>query len=265
MTTHHKTIRARVFEILEPPSLSTRSAKILNGLLTVFIAVSTVEVMLESVVELESSYGNIFSVVDLLVIAVFTCEYVLRLWSVTSTDEYRDPIIGRLRFSLTPFMLIDLLAILPAYLPLILPFDLRVLRVIRFVRVFRLLKLGRYVSAVRHLVNVFRKKSPELLTALLAALMTLIICSTLVYYAEAEAQPEVFTSIPKTLWWGIVTLTTVGYGDMYPITVTGRILGGIVAVIGIGVVAVPAGIIASGLLEEMAREKKKCPHCGREI
>lgn len=257
--------RRRTIDLLELANPSDKSGRIISGVLTALIAISVVEVMLESVTSIGQEYGTILQVIEYLTVGVFTVEYLLRLWSVTSIERYRHPVSGRIRFALTPLLLIDFLAILPAYLPLLLPYDLRILRVIRLFRVFRLFKLGRYVVGMRHIAKVFRQKGPELVTALSAAVVALIMSSTLIYYVEADAQPEVFTSIPKTLWWGVITLTTVGYGDMYPVTAWGRFFGGIVSVIGIGVLAVPAGIIASGLTEELTMKAKKCPHCGAEL
>ncbi len=165
--------------------------------------------------------------------------------------------------------MIDLMAILPFYLPKLIPFDLRFLRAVRLFRIFRLLKLGRYSESVRLLGRVLNAKKEELGVTIFAVLILLVICSSLMYYAEHQAQPEAFSSIPAAMWWGIVTLTTVGYGDVYPITLPGKILGAIIAVLGIGLFALPAGILASGFADEMQKKRSQasgiCPYCGRKL
>ena len=164
--------------------------------------------------------------------------------------------------------LVDLLAVLPFYLPLLLPFDLRVLRILRLFRIFRLAKIGRYSESMKVLTKVMQNKREELLISLSTTAIMLVLISSLMYYVERDIQPEAFSSIPATMWWGIATMTTVGYGDVYPLTAVGRILGATVCLLGIGVFALPAGIIASGLSDAMRRRGKTrhvCPHCGKDF
>jgi len=162
--------------------------------------------------------------------------------------------------------LIDLAAILPYYLYSIEVLDLRALRLLRLLRLLRIFRLASYMKSTKMITNVFRSKFQELLISLVLSTGLIIISACLVYFAEHIAQPEVFTSIPKTLYWSVVTLTTVGYGDMYPITTLGRILTGVILLIGVALFALPAGIITSGFLDEMRNHRKSkvqnCPHCG---
>jgi voltage-gated potassium channel len=166
--------------------------------------------------------------------------------------------------------IIDLLAILPFYLPLVLP-DFRFMRAIRLFRLFRILKLARYSDALKTFADVLNLKKEELGVTFFATLILLVVASSMVYEAENEVQPEAFANIPDAMWWGVVTLTTVGYGDIYPVTPLGKFIGSFVVISGIGLFALPAGILASGFNEVLQRRKEKhrkkmiCPHCHRYI
>lgn len=188
-------------------------------------------------------------------------------------DLYRGHAIqkacqGKDRYILTPLALVDLVAILPFYVPMLVHLDLRTVRAIRLLRVFRLFKMGRYSESVRTLGRVFRAKKEELIVTTFMVFLLLEVASTLIFFAENEAQPEAFSSVPAAMWWGVTTLTTVGYGDVYPITLLGKVLGAIVAILGIGMFALPAGILGSGFVEEIQRTRRTvrlCPHCGQPI
>ena len=162
----------------------------------------------------------------------------------------------------------DLIAILPFYLPMIMLIDLRFVRVLRLFRLLRVFKLGRYSESLRTLANVLKRKKEELFITIFVVMILLIIASSLMYFIENEAQPEIFSSIPSAMWWGVATLTTVGYGDAYPVTPVGKLLGAVIALLGIGMFALPTGILGSGFVEEMQRKREKrkiCPNCGKEI
>ena len=202
-------------------------------------------------------------------VLVFSAEYLLRLWSCTAAAEYRHPLWGRLRYALTPVAMVDLLAVLPFYLPAA-GLDLRVVRALRLMRVFRVLKLGRYTSALATLARVLRSRKEELVGTLMILLLLLVIASSLMYFAEHAAQPDSFSSIPAAMWWGIITITTIGYGDMYPVTTPGKLLGAVIALLGIGMFALPTSILGAAFLDELQRRQKKpaphvCPHCGKPI
>ena len=205
-------------------------------------------------------YEQQFKIFETFSVVIFTIEYLLRLWTANIDPRFTKPFTGNLKFALTPFAIIDLLAILPFYLPFF-GIDLRLIRMIRIFRLFRIFKIARYIKALTLIKNVFYKKKEELVISLVFTLFLLLIASTLMYYIENEAQPEHFSSIPETMWWGIATLTTVGYGDVYPITSMGKILGGVIAIIGIGLFALPTGILASGFSEELSHRKLKVDHC----
>ncbi len=225
------------------------------------IAVNMITVAVVTVDPIFDAYRDFFVYFEVVSVAIFTAEYLGRLWACIATDEFASPITGRIRHGTQPLLIIDLLAIIPFYLGAFF-IDLRFLRVLRLYRFFRLFKLARYSDAMRGFGNVLREKREDLTLALSATAILLVISSSAMYFAERTAQPEVFSSIPAALWWGIVTLTTVGYGDVYPVTMVGRVLGAVIALLGVGLVALPASILASGFIQEDERTNGVCPHCG---
>lgn len=272
MKTRRLSLKYRVYKVLEFAEPKDWLSKAFDIFILALIFLNLVAVALETVDPLFEQYQVWFRSFEVFSAVVFTVEYVLRVWSCTVKSHYRHPFWGRVRFIFTPLALIDLLAIIPFYLWL-LPTELRIGRALRLFRLFRVLKLNRYTDSLKILGRVFRLKQEELLLSLFVLSILLALASSLIYFAEHSAQPEAFSSIPKAMWWGTITLTTVGYGDVYPVTLVGRILGAILAVLGIGLFALPAGILASGFSEELqARKAKKrrnanktCPHCGQVI
>jgi voltage-gated potassium channel len=239
----------------------------IDAFIITLIILNVIAIVLESIEPLRLQFQVYFYIFELFSVIIFTIEYVLRVWTANLIPEYKKPVTGNLKYALTPLAIIDLLAFLPFYLPFI-GFDLRLLRILRIFRIFRLFKIARYVEALSFINRVFKQKREELLISLMFTVLLLLVSSTLMYYVENQAQPDQFSSIPETMWWGIATLTTVGYGDMYPVTPLGQFLGGIIALIGIGLFALPTGILASGFSDEIARKKLKdesCPTCGQAM
>ena len=258
--------RLKVYHLMNPVRSDNPLARGIEIGLLILIFVNIFALMLESVPALDARYGEVFYYVEFFSIIIFTLEYALRVWTCVENPVYRKPVRGRLRYMSSGMAVIDLLAILPFYLAF-LPVDLRFIRIIRFFRVFRLLKIARYLKALNLIQAVLRERREQIYLSVMFIFFLLVIVSTLMYYVENEAQPEVFSSIPSSMWWGIETLTTVGYGDMLPVTLYGRILGGMISVLGIGLFALPAGILSSGLTEHLQKNGKeqrikKCPHCG---
>ena len=201
-------------------------------------------------------HQSILDNIEIVSSLVFTIEYLLRVWVCTVDSRYSHPLLGRLRYALTPLSLIDLISILPFYSLLLFP-NLNFVNLIRLLRLLRLLKMSRYSESVRTLGLVLYAKKEELMATAFAVFILLIFASSIMYFVEHEAHPKAFGSIPDAMWWGVVTLTTVGYGDIYPITPLGRFLGAILAFLGIGIFALPAGIIAAGFSEEVQRRKQE--------
>ena len=261
-------LKAQIYGILEP---GDEDSKYFDPFIMGLILLNVAAVVLETVDLIYSAYASFFHAFDVFSLAVFTVEYLLRVWSCTIDPRFKDPVRGRLRFLVTPLALVDLLAVLPFYLPFFIP-DLRFMRAMRLFRLFRVLKLARYSESLQTFVDVLRLKKEELMLMLFAIMILLIVTSSLMYEAEHVAQPKAFASIPAAMWWGIVTLATVGYGDIYPITPWGKFIGSIVVLLGIGLFALPTGVLASGFAEVLARRKEeqkmqelRCPHCGRYI
>lgn len=267
-------LRKETYEIFHP-SVDEGWKRFVDFFIMTLIAVNVAAVMLETVDPLRAAYGREFRLLEIVSVMIFSVEYFARLWSgVEGLDENGaesdrvewHPIVDRVRIAIQPMMLVDLLAILPFYLAMAgLGLDLRFLRALRLIRFLRLLKMVRYSDTMRAFGHAFKRKQDELIVAMTANALLLVVASSLMYFIEHEIQPEAFGSIPETMWWGIVTLTTVGYGDVAPITPLGRVLGSVVAVLGIGLFALPASIMASGFVEESSYETRYCPDYGHEI
>ncbi|OPX67303.1 MAG: Voltage-gated potassium channel [Methanoregulaceae archaeon PtaB.Bin056] len=273
-------LKRRVYHVLEPGYDQTGAGAFFDRFFDVFITlvilVSIAVMVLSSVKTLDARYGMAFDIIFFFTTIVFSVEYPLRLWSCTADPRYGSPVRGRLAWMVTPFALIDLIVVLPFYLEIFMGIDLTGLVVLR---VFRIFKLIRYSDSINMIVRVVKAQRDMLITAYLVLFIALISASTLMFQIEQPGQPEVFTSIPATMWWGIVTLTTVGYGDMVPLTNAGKVLGGCITLLGIGIFALPAGILASGFTQELERrtrakmnerqehrgERYLCPHCKAEI
>lgn len=258
------TAKKRIYEILETAAAEDRVSRFFDFFIIILIALNVIAVILETVKSISSNFKEVFHLFEIFSVIIFSIEYLLRIWSCPLNPKYKHSIKGRIRFALTPLAIVDLLAILPFYIPMILPLDLRFMRALRLIRLFRLFKLGRYSDAMKLIYCVIKNKKEELLTTLFIVFLLLILSSSLLYYCEYETQPNVFSSIPAAMWWGIATLTTVGYGDLYPITPLGKVLGAIICLLGIGLFAMPTGIISAGFVEAVKKRKTNniCPNCG---
>jgi voltage-gated potassium channel len=229
----------------------------LNVLVTILETVKSIQVLM----------GPLFHIFDMFSLLVFTVEYLARLWVCTLDHRYSSPLLGRLKYMLSPYMLLDLAIIIPFYLPLFFVADTRFVLVLRMFRIARILKLTRYSQSFQRIIRVTTKKKDDLIACMGVVFVLLIISSSLMYYAEHTAQPDKFTSIPAAMWWGVATLTTVGYGDIFPVTDLGKFIGSFIVLLGIGMVALPTGIVGSGFLEEINSDSddSHCPHCGGKL
>jgi len=239
-------VRARTASILDAAEADDPLSKRFGIFLIILIMVNVVAVVLESVAVLRLRWAGVFSTIETVSLVVFSIEYLLRVWSIVDNrwhQEYHRPFLGRLRFMLTPLAIIDLLAVAPFWLSMFFPVDLRFLRIMRLLRV---LKLTRYSAATNLLFKVLRDEARVIGVAMFILFVMLVVTASATYLAENADQPEAFSNIPQAMWWAVVTVTTVGYGDVVPITPLGKILGSILGFIGVGMVALPAGILASG-------------------
>lgn len=245
--------RARLYAVFEAREQAGVVARAFNIALMLLILVNVIAVILESVEAYRTEYAALFWHLEVSSVAVFTVEYLMRLYACAEHPGYRRGWRGRLRYALSPMAVVDLLAILPFYLSLFFSMDTRVLRVLRLLRVF---KLSRHFAVLDVLGTVLRNEAMTLISAIFVMVILVILSSAGIYVVERTAQPEAFGSIPRAMWWATVTLTTVGYGDVVPLTLAGRLLGVVITVLGVGMAALPAGIIASGFTTELARRRE---------
>lgn len=270
MDSQAPSIKSRIYGLLSASDDKGSLSWYVDLFIMALIVLNVIAVVIETIPEIRLEYSHFFYQFEVFSVIIFSAEYVLRIWTSTNDPRFSHAVTGRLRYMGTPMSIIDLLAILPFYLPF-LGVDMRHFRILRMFRLFRLLKIARYVDALTVIVKVFGKKKEELAISLAFTLLLLLLASSMMYYVENAAQPEAFSSIPETMWWGIATLTTVGYGDVYPITGFGRLLGGIIAIIGIGLFALPTGILASGFSDELSRHRPSTsssdtsPNSGHEM
>lgn len=244
----NNSLRARVYWWLERPDRKAYGPKLLELALIVLIILNVGAVILETVDALYAKWRYAFDVFEAVSLIIFITEYCARLWVAVENPK----ISSRLQWIKSPTALIDLLAILPALLYLFIPIDLRILRTFRMLR---LLKLTRYSPALAMLLAVFEEEASSFLAGFFILMLMLIFAASGAWLAEHNAQPESFGSIPQAMWWAVATLTTVGYGDVTPVTVVGKVFGAVITIIGIGMAALPAGIIASGLNEQIHRRR----------
>jgi len=249
--------RRKTFQMLGGEGHRTRLVKALDYALMALICVNCVFSMLESVERLAVMHGEVFHDFDVVSVVIFSVEYWLRLWTIVEDEDYADPLWGRLRYVMTPLALVDLFAVLPFYLGFIVSFDLRELRVLRLLRVF---KLTRYSNAMGIMTAVLRQEARSMGTVMFVFVVILVFISSLMYLLEHPVQPDVFTDVPTALWWGVETMTTLGYGDMVPMTPIGKLLGGLTALMGVGMIALPAGIMASGFTEQIRLRREDFEH-----
>lgn len=259
------TIRKRVYDILDPGHADGVLSRTVNYVIYGLIFLSVIAIVLDSVASVYQQWATAFRYFEVLTVLVFSVEYLLRLWCCVESPKYAAPVRGRLRYLFSPLALIDLLSILPFYLPFVTA-DMRFLRSIRFIRLFRLAKLGRYSTAFRVLGEVVHAKRAELIVSGSIVILLTVIFAIGMFYTEHEAQPEVFPDIPSAMYWAVATLTNMGHPD--PITTMGRCMAAAMFFLELGMLAIPTGVLGAGFVEEFRnrnRQPVSCPHCGKEI
>jgi voltage-gated potassium channel len=248
-------LRSAIYVVLDNGKNGSALSKLVDVFLVSLIVVSIGAVILESIPALESRYEAWFFWIELFTVLVFTAEYIFRVWSCVENPAYSgEPgqrIRQRLRFAVTPYALIDLIAILPFYLVTLGLAGGIDMRFLRAVRLLRILKLTRYSSAFDMLVACCRENKQSLGAAFFVLMTVMLLAASGIYFFERESQPVAFGSIPAAMWWAFATLTTVGYGDVTPVTAGGKVFGALITVIGVGMVALPTGILASGYAQQI--------------
>ncbi len=265
-------MKRKIFAIINSDSEnSCLAGKIFDVAIITLIILNVVTIIIDTF-QIPEWLSMTMTYIEIVSVVIFTLEYLLRIWVADMVYPELSPMRARVKYIFSFMAVIDLLAILPFYVPFIIPIDLRVLRTLRIIRLLRIFKLNRYTTALSAIGEVFRRKKHQLLSSIAVVLILMIIAAVLMYNIENEAQPDTFSNALSALWWAVATLTTVGYGDVYPVTVLGKILSAIIALLGIGLVAVPTGIISSGFVESMEEQRQQsedekcyCPYCGKKI
>lgn len=252
MSPKRRSLKHRTHAFLEASVPGDHYGYVFDHFMIALIVTNVAAVILESVHSIGATYHQAFFIFEIVSVAIFTVEYLARVWSATANEigGYGHPVWGRIKFMLTPLAIVDLLAIIPFYLSASLGADWRILRLLR---VLRLLKLTRYSPALAILAAVARDQSRALTAAALLMAIAVLFSSTIVYHLERELQPEAFSSIPAAMWWALATLTTVGFGDVTPLTPLGKVFGAITMIMGIGMLALPTGVIATGFANEIRK------------
>src|SRR6516225_7848739 len=244
-------LRRRLYEILEHGAIGDRAGLIVGRLIVVLIVVNLVAMTLDSVPTLQAQYGPLFTAIELSSLVLFTIEYGLRVCvAAEHAPHHSSERKARWRFITSPFGVIDLLAVLPFWLAFVLPVDLRVLLVFRMAR---FLKLARYSPAMRSLLDALYNERRALFGCFVILLGATLLAASIMHVIEGHAQPDKFGTIPDAMWWAIVTLGTIGYGDVVPVTVLGRIVASVTIFVGLIMVALPIGIVATAFADEIHR------------
>ena len=262
-----------IFDIVEPDQKNSLASSVFDWTIATLIILS-VSVVFATTFDIPHAVLEALIWIEGISSVVFTIEYMLRIWTADLKYPKASAVRARLIYMTSGMAIIDLLAILPFWLPMFLPGSLLGVRAIRLVRLLRILKLNRYSEAMTGIGEVVSEKRREILGSFFFLGLLMLVSSLIIYAAEHDAQPEVFKNAFSGLWWAVATLSTVGYGDIYPVTVIGKIFGATLALLGVAAVAVPTSIISSGLIERVSvknGETKKvqkisyCPHCGKRI
>jgi voltage-gated potassium channel len=262
-------MKRRVHEILEVGQSGDWVSQGVDWLLMLLIVANVAAIITATEPSVYAVAHVHFHYFELVSYGIFAVEYVLRVWCCTSDQNFAHPVKGRLRYILRPLMLADATAVFSYFIILFLPtaLDLGALRTLRLLS--RLASLARYSAGMQAVVGVAAARRGELMAVVSVVAALLVLASTLMYFAEHSVQPEKFSSIPATFYWSVVTVTTLGYGDVFPVTNIGRLLSGIIALLGVGIFALPAGILGSGFVEQIHRRHAEtehtCPHCGGDL
>jgi voltage-gated potassium channel len=263
-------LRHRVHIVLHNPRGTHNFSAWFNRALALLIIANVVAVIIETVPTLSVETRAFLHWFELVSVVLFAAEYLLRLWVSVEQPEIAHSIGGRLHWMLRPMSLFDLAAILSIFAPI----DLRYLRIFRILRLFRVLSVPSLANTYERLKHSVGKRRDLLVVSALLMTMLLVSSACLLYFFEHDAQPKVFSSIPQAMWWASVTLTTIGYGDIFPITAAGKFCAALIAIVGVGFFALPAAILTGAVMEaheaahESAHEVKSaatvtCPHCGK--
>jgi voltage-gated potassium channel len=253
------TKRERIYKIIEKAEDGDTPSAVFDWFIIILICLNIAAVICSSFDNVNNRYNRLFVYFEYFSVLIFTIEYLLRIWTApykfTLSPKWPS-FLSYVRFIFSFMGILDLCAILPFYLPFVI-IDLRILRILRLVRLLRVFKLTRYNKSFDLIGRVFKNEKDKLFMTFFIVGIMLLLAASVMYAVENVVQPDEFPNILATLWWAVVTLTTVGYGDVYPVTVLGKLLSGIISILGIILIALPSGIISSGFIKEYERKKEK--------
>lgn len=262
--------KRRIFEIIqigkETDFVSRAFDFIVVGAIVLNLLIAIAETFQQT-----APYRNAFYVVEFITVLLFTVEYLLRLWTAQYLYSKKSRAGAVMAYMLSFSGIVELLSFLPFYLPIVFPSGIVAFRMFRIVRILRLFQVNKYYDALNVISQVLRRKRSQLLSSVFIILVLMTAASLCMYSLEHEAQPEVFRNVFSGFWWAVSTLLTVGYGDIYPVTIAGRVFGIIITFLGVGMVAIPTGILSAGFVEHMSELQKPseettyCPHCGKKL
>lgn len=265
---NNKMIKQKIYQLVEKGSHGSKINLFFDYSIMSLIIINIIALVIETIPEIKESWGVFLKQIEIFSVIIFTIEYLMRVYVSSLSHPSSSKTKSAFKFIFSFYGIIDLLAIAPFFLPFLLNIDLRILRLLRLMRFLRIFKINRYNHSLSLIYSVIKEKKSELAMTGFVALLTLFIASFLMYHVEGEVQPDKFPNILSCFWWAIATLTTVGYGDVYPITGLGKFLSGVIAILGIGLVALPTGLVSAGFMDKLGKETritKKCPHCGNEL
>lgn len=268
-----KKLKSLIYNLIRDDDENDLASNIFDGVIISLIIINVITIIADTF-NLPAGIANVFNYIEVVSVIIFSIEYILRVWTSDFMHQDMKPWKARIKFVFSPMALIDFVAIAPFYFPFIVSIDLRILRILRIVRLLRVFKVNRYTHALSTIGGVLKRKKSQLLSSIVIVFLLMVIASVLMFNIENDAQPDAFSNAFDALWWAVATLTTVGYGDVYPVTVLGKFLSAVIALLGIGLVAIPTGIISSGFMECIEKTSNKddeteefeyCPHCGKRL
>lgn len=254
MVSRGRGLRIQLNAQLDPSARTRAGLSPLNKALIILILLATLIAVLETEPEIAAGHEGTFAALELALGVIFAAEYAGRMWTAPERHDGASPWRARLRFALSPAAILDVLVIALTFAPFIVA-NAAVVRLVRVVRIVSLAKLGRTSRALGHLLDAVRSRKDELVVTAGLAVGVVLLGATALYWAEGAVQPDKFGSIPRSIWWAVVTLTTIGYGDAYPITPIGKVLAAMVAIAGIALIAMPTGILAASFSDALARDR----------
>lgn len=262
-----KKIKKRIFGILGIAKSRDAASRIFDIFIVTLVLINVLVLILETY-ELPNDVKDILYNVEMFSVIIFTIEYFLRIWTAEFLYHDCSKFIAKLKYMTSLSGIVDLLSIIPIFIPNVLPKGMVVIRSCRTFRILKLFDVNRRFNALTVVLRVIKNKFSQLMSMVYIISMLMLTSSILMYNAEHAAQPDVFQNAFSGLWWTVSTIATIGYGDIYPITITGKVLGIIITILGVTIVALPTAILTAGFIEEAKGEKDKisyCPHCGKKL